>query len=135
MCRDIDVAADTLLRLRQARPELRIQVGGSERATIEEHSRHGYASLGQIPSPDSWACEPNAVRFAYLGDCMAYLGSPDDVGVVWLFGEPGARRFEQYVQPGTDPSAGFVEWASFGPDRAVLRRFIPVYPPKPPPRS
>ena len=135
LCRDIEVAADTLLRLQQARPELRIQVGGCERGTTEEHSRHGYAKLGQIPAADSWACEPNAVRFAYLGDCMAYLGSPDDVGVVWLFGEPGARRFEQYVRPGSDPGGGFVEWASFGADRAVLRRFLPVYPPKPPPRS
>ena len=130
LCRDIEVAADTLLHLRQARPGLRIQVGGSRRVTTEEYSRHGYASLDQIPSPDSWAREPNAVHFAYLGDCLAYLGSPDDVGVVWLFGEPGARRFEQYVRPGSDPNAGFVEWASYGADRAVHRRFVPVYPPR-----
>lgn len=130
LCRDIDVAAETLLRLRKARPELRIQVGGSDGGAIEEYSRHGFASPDQIPSPDSWAREPNAVSFAYLGDCLSYLGSPDNTGIIWLFGERGARRFEQYVQPGADPDAGFVEWASQGPGWAVRRRFIPVYPPR-----
>lgn len=129
LCRDIDVAAETLLHLRQARPTLRIQVAGSEQGVTEEYSRHGYASLGQIPSPDSWAREPNATSFAYLGGCLAYLGSPDDAGIVWLFSKPGTRRFEQYVRPGIDPDAGFVEWASYRAGRAVRRRYIPVYPP------
>jgi hypothetical protein len=131
-CRDIEAAADALVRMRLHRPGTRIQVAGAETGATDVFSRSGYATPDQVPPPDSWAREPGAISFAYLGGCLSYLGSPDDTGEIWLFGEPGARRFEQYVEPGADPGAGFVEWSSFSADRMVRRRFIPVYPPNPP---
>jgi hypothetical protein len=127
-CRDIEAAAGALIRVRHDRPGVRIQVAGTETGATDEYSRTGYATRNQVPPPESWAREPGAVAFAYLGDCLSYLGSPDDTGDIWLFGEPGARRFEQYVRPGLDPDAGFVEWSSFSASRTVRRRFIPIYP-------
>lgn len=129
LCRDMDVAADLLLRARRALPLLRISVTGVEGSVETLVDRHGYASVGrQVPDPESWGREPGAVRFEYLGDGLAYLGRPDTPGVVWLFGSPGAWRFEQVVLAGPSPGDGVVRWGSFDAVGSVSRLYVPVYP-------
>ncbi|MCU0727879.1 MAG: hypothetical protein MUE73_19145 [Planctomycetes bacterium] len=132
LCRDTDVAAESLLRLRRWRPDMGVAISGTREGRVEEYSRHGYAGPGEVPDPESWAGAQNAVRFRYHAEDLGFLGQPRDVGVVWLFGSPGAWRFEQYVRPGGAPDRGFVEWTSHAGGRTVQRRFIPVLPSRPP---
>ena len=130
VCRDIEVAADLLLRARQIVQPLGIAVTGIAGEVESVVERHGYASVGrQVPDPESWGSEPGAVRFEYLGDGLGYLGQPDTTGVVWLLGDPGARCLEQVVRAGPAPRDGVVRWDSFAAARSVSRLYIPVYPP------
>jgi hypothetical protein len=125
LCRDLEAAAGTLLALRRVRPGIRVRVIGTT-ATTEAFARGGYASPGEVPDAAGWRGEQWACSFAYLGSCLAYLGVPDDEGVVWLLGGQGSRRVEQLVRPGADPTAGFVEWSSFATEQAVRRLYLPV---------
>ena len=115
---DRNAAAEALLIVKRHRPGIRI----ADRRAGEDDD-HGVLAARLCrarpgPDPESFAREPNATRFRVLGE-PAFRGRPDDAGVVWLFGEPGAWRFEQYLRPGSRRTPG--SWS--GPPSETAARF------------
>ena len=67
----------------------------------------------QIPAIESWGSAPGARRYA--------MRTPweDRTGVVWVLGEPGARRIEEYSI--SVESGRLLEWASYTRDGVTVR--------------
>lgn len=129
-CGSLEAAAEILVHLHRALPGLGVAVTGWVGRTEQQTGHEGWGRVGvEVPEFESWAEEPGALVFDYLGEGLGFLGQPDRPGTVWLLPVREGWRLEQVVLAGPEASDGVIRWDSHDARRSLTRLFLPAHPP------